>query len=131
MHIRDGRDKGYMCSLAKCSGRVFKPSDVEDKKMELFEQRERLDVKNSDLSGSLFFNVTLSGSTFKNINISGASFEDANMSGWRLNDVNLSGMRLANANLEGVMITDSLVDGMTINGVAVTDLLAAYRTNHG
>jgi uncharacterized protein YjbI with pentapeptide repeats len=55
--------------------------------MNLYEKREPLDVKKSDLSGSSFSDVDISGSTFKNVNIAGASFDDTNMSGWRVHDI--------------------------------------------
>ena len=65
--------------------------------MKIFEARERLEVRNSDLSGSLF------------------------------SDANLSGLRIAKANLAVASISESRLDGMTIDGIAVTDLLAACR----
>jgi hypothetical protein len=34
---------------------------------------------------------------------------------------------LSDINLAGVEITDATLDGMKIDGVAVTDMLAAYR----
>ena len=62
-----------------------------------------------------------------NVNLSGASLDDVNMSGWRVNYVNLSGLRLTKANLAGASISESRYDGMTIDGVAVTDMIAAYK----
>jgi uncharacterized protein YjbI with pentapeptide repeats len=75
--------------------------------MDLHEKKQRLDVKKSDVSGS--------------------SFDDVNMSGWRVNYVNLSGLRVTKANLAGASITESHYEGMTINGIAVTDMMAAYK----
>jgi hypothetical protein len=49
------------------------------------------------------------------------------MSGWRVNNVNLSGLKLTKANLAGASISDGRYDGMTIDGIEVTELLAAYR----
>jgi uncharacterized protein YjbI with pentapeptide repeats len=49
------------------------------------------------------------------------------MSGWRIHDANLSGLRVTKANLAGAAISESRLDGMTIDGVAVTEMLAAYR----
>ena len=48
---------------------------------------------------------------------SGGWIENANMSGWRVSGTNLIGSA----------ITDCRIDGMTIDGILVTDLLAAYR----
>ena len=75
--------------------------------MKLKDVKERLEVHHSDLSGS--------------------SFEDINMSGWRVDNVNLAGLRLSHANLAGAAITNCRLEGMTIEGIAVADLLAAYR----
>jgi uncharacterized protein DUF3291 len=52
--------------------------------MKLHEQKEPLDIKNSDLSGSVLDDVNMSGSTIHNIKLSGASIDDGNMSGWRV-----------------------------------------------
>ena len=61
----------------------------------------------------------------------GAAIEDANLSGWKVHDVNLSGLKITQANLQGASIRDSRIDGMTINGILVTDLLAAYQAGQG
>jgi uncharacterized protein YjbI with pentapeptide repeats len=95
--------------------------------MKLYESKERLDIRKSDVSGSVFSNVNISGATFENVNISGASFDDVNLSGWRIHDANLSGLRITKANLAGATITESRLEGMTIDGIAVTEMLAAYR----
>lgn len=78
-----------------------------------------------------FLNVNISGSSFENVNASGASIEDANLSGWRVHDANLSGLRVTKANLAGASISDSRLDGMTIDGIEVTELLAAYHRENG
>ena len=95
--------------------------------MKLHEAKERLDVRKSDLSGSAFDDVNLSSCTVHNVNLSGASLDDVNMSGWRVNYVNLSGLRLSKANLAGASISESRYDGMTIDGVLVTEMIAAYK----
>jgi uncharacterized protein YjbI with pentapeptide repeats len=53
------------------------------------------------------------------------------MFGWRVHNVNLSGLRLTNANLAGAALKDCRYEGMTIEGIEVTELLAAYRANAG
>jgi uncharacterized protein YjbI with pentapeptide repeats len=95
--------------------------------MKLHEAKERLDVSKSDLSGSVFDDVNMSGCTLHNINLSGASVDDANMSGWRVNNVNFSGLRLTTANLAGAAISHCRYDGMTIEGIPVTAMIAAYK----
>ena len=95
--------------------------------MKLHERKERLEVGKSDLSGSVFDDVNLSGCTFHNVNLSGASVDDVNMSGWRVHRVNLSGLRLSHANLAGAAIGDSRYESMTIDGIPVTAMIAAYK----
>jgi uncharacterized protein YjbI with pentapeptide repeats len=95
--------------------------------MKLEGAKERIEVLKSDLSGSAFDDVNFSGCSFHNINMSGAQVDDANMSGWTVQNANLSGLRVSKANLAGASFRDSRYDGMTIDGIAVTDLLATYR----
>jgi uncharacterized protein YjbI with pentapeptide repeats len=75
--------------------------------MELRKTKQKLEVDDADLSGSSFVNVNLSGAVFRDINFSGTTIE--------------------NVNLSGVSISDCNIAGATINGVAVTELFAAYR----
>jgi uncharacterized protein YjbI with pentapeptide repeats len=105
--------------------------------MKLHRVKQRLEVNNSDISGSVYDDVNMSGSTignvnlagctFANVNMSGAVFEDANCSGWKIHDVNLSGLKIVKANLAGASITEGRIEGMTINGILVTDMIAAYE----
>ncbi len=69
----------------------------------------------------------LSGSRFDDVNMSGWTLHNVNMSGMRVDDVNLAGLHVSNANLAGADFTHCRLDGMTIEGIKVTDLLAAYR----
>ncbi len=73
--------------------------------------------------------TNLSGSTFTDVNLTDAAFTDVNLSNTTISDANLSGLQIRNANLRNASIADSLTDGMTINGIPVTDLLAAYRAS--
>jgi uncharacterized protein YjbI with pentapeptide repeats len=81
----------------------------------------------ADLSGSSFIDVNLSGTTFNDVNIADARIEDANLSDWSVRNAKLCGLRIVNADLRGAEIVDSLTAGMTIDGIAVEDLLDAYR----
>jgi len=69
----------------------------------------------------------MSGPTFTDVNLSAATFEDVILAGTSITDANLSGVRIQQANLTGASVVDSLTDGMTIEGIAVADLIAAYR----
>ena len=86
--------------------------------MKLEQTKQRVEAKDADMSGSMFTNVNLKGAVFKDVNLAEATIHDAN----------LSGLRISQADLSGASIVESLTDGMTINGIALADLLAAYET---
>jgi uncharacterized protein YjbI with pentapeptide repeats len=92
--------------------------------------KQRVEAANADISGSAFTDVNLSGATFNNVNLSAAAFNDVNLAGATINDAKLSGLRISQADLRGAAIVESLTDGMTINGIAVEDLFAAYESAH-
>jgi uncharacterized protein YjbI with pentapeptide repeats len=71
--------------------------------------------------------VNLSSATFTDVNLAGATIENADLSRWRVRNVNLSKLHINTADLRHAVIEDSLLDGMTINGIAVAELLAAHR----
>lgn len=73
----------------------------------LIRTRRQLDVNDADLSGSSFVNVKLANATF--------------------DDINFSHTSIHNANLSHVSIAGSCTVGMTVDGVLVSDLQAAYR----
>ena len=85
--------------------------------MKLSGKTDTLDISDCDLAGSRFDDVNLSGSSFSN-----ARLQDG-----RFADVNLTGTVIANADLHRVDVRDCNLDGMLIDGLLVTDLLAAYR----
>jgi DNA-binding MarR family transcriptional regulator/catechol 2,3-dioxygenase-like lactoylglutathione lyase family enzyme len=89
--------------------------------MNLDNARESLRAENCDLTDSRFSNVGLAGATFDNIDLQRAVF----------NDINLAGATLHDVNLENVCVTDANTKGMTINGVAVLDLLHSGRDHPG
>lgn len=53
------------------------------------------------------------------------------MSDWRIHNVSLAGLRVDKANLAGAAIVNARLDSTTIDGIAVTDLLAYFRAGHG
>jgi uncharacterized protein YjbI with pentapeptide repeats len=73
----------------------------------LIHTRKRLEVNDADLSASSFTNVKLADATF--------------------DDINFSNTTIHNANLSHVSIAESCTEGMTIDGVLVSELQAAYR----
>jgi uncharacterized protein YjbI with pentapeptide repeats len=95
--------------------------------MRLHRTTEKLNVNDTDLSGSTFNDANLSGTSFNQINFSGAKFNDSNMSGWHVNDVNLSGSRFQNLNLSGVEFENCRLAGATLDGEPLENMLDAYR----
>jgi uncharacterized protein YjbI with pentapeptide repeats len=95
--------------------------------MKIEGEKHRVDVHHADLSGSRFDDVDLSGCDFHNVNMSGC---DLNMSGWRVRNINLAGLRIEKANLAGASFVDGRLEGATIDGIAVTDMVAYWRTGH-
>lgn len=82
------------------------------------------------LTGKHCLSVTkadLSGSRFEDVNMSGWTLHDVNLSGMRVDNANLAGLHVSNANLAGAHIADCRLEGMTIDGILVTELLAAYE----
>ncbi|MBB1488476.1 pentapeptide repeat-containing protein [Oceanospirillum sediminis] len=73
----------------------------------------------------------------ENVNISGSDFDDVNMADSRFNNTNLSGTTFNNINMENVIFDDvymgcveirnSTLQQMTINGIPVDELIAAWE----
>ena len=97
--------------------------------VELNQVDQRLEVTQSCLSGSTFNDVNISEASFDNLNLSGAKIQNATLAGSSIQDASLFGIKIANADLRHAAIADCLIDGMTIEGVAVTELMAAYRAS--
>ncbi len=79
--------------------------------IELIDVKKRIQATDVDISGSTFIDVNLSGVAFTDVNLSGATFTDVNLS--------------------GVSLVDCSTDGMTIQGIAIADLMDAYRAAKG
>jgi len=77
-----------------------------------------------------FENANLSGATFRDVRLAGACFDDVNLSGAHFHNINLSNTRFDDVNWSHVAITNACLHGMTINGILVTDLLAAYKNSN-
>ena len=67
------------------------------------------------------------GSSFRDVNLNKTVFTDVALAEATFTDVNLANTKIRDANLSGASIADSNLKGMTIDGVAVMDLFAAYR----
>jgi len=61
--------------------------------------------------------------------LSGSIFNDVNFAGTSITNANLSNLRITDANLTGAIFEDCNTTGMTINGIALSELLAAYQAS--
>jgi uncharacterized protein YjbI with pentapeptide repeats len=123
--------------------------------MELRIQCGKNVAEHADISGSVFTDVNLKGATFDNVNMSGVKFHDINLSDIDVSavqmggakfrhvglppktpgkqrpvsfsEMDLNGSTFALCDLSNVKIESCKVEGMTIDGVAVADMLAAYK----
>ncbi len=96
-----------------------------------FDPNRRARVKPTGESGGSdknFVDADLSNAAFRDVSLKDAVFENANMAGARFADINLAGARFDNISLADVEITRNCnFKGMTIAGVSVEELFAAYR----
>jgi uncharacterized protein YjbI with pentapeptide repeats len=88
--------------------------------MKLERAKQRIEASDADLSGS----------TFTNVKLAHAAFDDVDLAGATIHNARLSAVRISDANLTGASITGSQTEGMTINGISLADLMAAYRAAH-
>jgi uncharacterized protein YjbI with pentapeptide repeats len=104
----------------------------------------------SNMKGSSFKGINLSGASFHDVSFVGASIAAANLGGAKFKhigpppdaktgkqekqapvtfeEMTLSGSTFDKVDLSGVTIRDCNLEGMTINGILVTELLAAYNS---
>ena len=84
--------------------------------MEIRETTQPLTASHSCLTGSTFSDVNLGETRFENVRLFGATFRDAC----------LGNVTIEDASLENLATRDCNLTGMTINGIAVTELLRVY-----
>ena len=84
-------------------------------------------TENADHSGAEFIKVKLAGAQFRDVNLADGKFIDVNLSGAVFDDVNLTRAKFHNINCSHVTFEDACYEGMTIDGIAVTELLRVYR----
>ena len=75
-------------------------------------------------------NANIKNSVFVDINLSDSKFEDVNMKRSAITDVSLKDSVLNDVDLSNVEISNSKHDGMTIEGVPVQALFAAYHAQN-
>lgn len=83
--------------------------------------KHTLHLEDADFSASELDEVRFDGTAFRAVSFAGARFERATFAGATLQGVDLSNLA----------ITHGMYDGMTIDGVRVTDALAAYQAREG
>lgn len=85
-------------------------------------------TEKADLSGFEFVDTNLRGAVFSDVCLAEARFTDVNLSGSVLEDVALARAVIRNANCSHLSIEDACYEGMTIDGILVSELLRAYRS---
>jgi len=98
--------------------------------------RDKLEIDNMFLCGSRFTRVSLKDAEFRaahligarleDVDATGLAFDNANLSRASFHAVHLSGVTIENANLQGLAISRANVTDMTIDGIKVSDLIAAW-----
>lgn len=72
-------------------------------------------------------NAALIGSTFTDVDLSESLFSDARLDRASFTNISMVNVRIRDADLTGVSIEDCALERMTIDGILVTELLAAYE----
>lgn len=79
------------------------------------------------IDGTQFINVGLKDGVFDNMMMENARFNNINMTGANVNYVNLEGSKFTECYLKNVEIEGSETKGMKIDGILVSDMIAAYE----
>ncbi len=87
-----------------------------------------ISVERRDLTGSRFTDVRLASTAFGNVDLSKSTFSNVNASAAAFRDVSLRDAHFTNVDLSSVRVANSRLGGMRIEGILVTDLIAAYRS---
>ena len=95
--------------------------------MQIHHKTTTIEATGCNFSGSVFRDVSLAAATFEDVNLGSATFNNANLSGWKVQDATLARLDIRDSDLRGAAIVDCLTEGMTIDGIPVAAMLAAYR----
>jgi uncharacterized protein YjbI with pentapeptide repeats len=74
-----------------------------------------------------FENQSLASAQFNDVDLRAARFDNVCLAESTFNNIDLSAARFSGVNLKNVAIKYAAMDGMTIDGVLVTDLFAAFE----
>lgn len=107
------------------------------------------EFENANLGEASFSDINLGGAKFHNVNLGGATIAAANLGGAtfkhigpsldasgtrppqepvRFVEADLNGSVFERVDLRNVKISGCLIDGLTIDGVAIAELLALHRS---
>ena len=95
--------------------------------MDIKDGRYQIDSRDADLSHSRFKRVAMLKAAIDDANMSELAVTNVTMKGAKWANVDMSGLSIVDANLLGASISASNLEGMTIDGVLVTKMMAAYR----
>lgn len=87
--------------------------------------------KQAIIEDSKFINVGMARVEFDDVDLSDARFHNVNMSRVTFNGIELDRATFKYVGLTNVSIEECVLDGMTINGIPVTDMIAAYEQASG
>lgn len=94
------------------------------------------DFKGSSIDRCDLANVELTNCNLSGLRIKGSTLKDSwllqpeNYEPVQIEDVDFHNSVITRSNLSGVRIEECLIDGLTINGVPVEQMIAAYDQNH-
>ena len=83
------------------------------------------------LRDAVFDDSDLSSAVFNDVNLAGATFDNVNLKGSKFHNIDLSGTSFDYLNMRDVEVTRADLTGMTIDGIPVSEFIAAYREKHG
>jgi uncharacterized protein YjbI with pentapeptide repeats len=92
-----------------------------------------LEIEGAQMGGAFIHNIGMPPKDHP-MHVEGSSmrpvkFEDCNLSKSTFHDCNLSAMEISDCNLSGAALKDCNLTGMTIDGIPVQELLAAYKAD--
>lgn len=94
--------------------------------MDLKDSHECLTVERMVVANAQIVDTNLSNSTFDNANLASANIHGSNVSNLQVTDCNMSNSVFREVNLSNARIEDAVIAGLTIDGILVSDMMAAY-----
>lgn len=98
--------------------------------MDIYLTSDCLDVKKAALIRSTLEEADLTGSLFSKVRMTNLTVREADIANSKFENSSLSGSTFKNVDFKNVALEHCALDEATIDGIRVTDLLAAYRAAH-